>query len=336
MHVTSRRLTSSKTLGTASLMLSIVLSACGGGGGDSNSSTSSTTSSNVTGVMCPTSGSGTQTLSYTLTNPGSSPTTVNETLPYNYSWSCSSSTRSLSGNGVPNHVVTNGQLATRIAAQSVSFSAPFSPIQNSTPTNYNKQSPGYALNSVKFDPQTAGTCPSGATSASNCNYAGGTGFNMVAMQGNTSPWQFSFGVDTSNAHTQPSGAYHYHGVPTELINKLNTSVGTKMTLVGWANDGYPIYDQYGDSSAITGSTTLPNVTSGWTTKSTPVSGRPSTSSFAMGHFEEDWEFLGTVSGGLDRCNGHSGVTPEFPSGTYHYHLTETYPFVQRCVNGKIN
>jgi hypothetical protein len=27
------------------------------------------------------------------------------------------------------------------------------------------------------------------------------------------------------------------------------------------------------------------------------------------------------------------VTPEFPAGTYHYYVTDTYPFIQRCLKG---
>jgi hypothetical protein len=39
------------------------------------------------------------------------------------------------------------------------------------------------------------------------------------------------------------------------------------------------------------------------------------------------------SGDLDECNGRIGVTPEFPEGVYHYYLTDTLPFGQRCVKG---
>lgn len=311
------------------LCISLALIAGCGGGGSSPSPTPSD-------ATCSVSGSGNQALSYTLSSPGSTSSTINETLPYSYSWSCTTSARSLTGNGVPNHAVTSGVFATKISAQSVSFSAPYSPTKATEAKTYTLQSPGYAINSVKFDPQTAGTCSSGATSVNDCNPAGGTGFKMVAMAGDTSPWKFNFGVDTSHAHVQPDGIYHYHGVPTELVNKLNTKAAKSMTLVGWANDGYPIYDQYGDSTSMSGTSTLSKVTSGWTTKTSPSSGRPSTTNFAMGHFEEDWEFTGTVTGALDKCNGHTGATPEFPSGTYHYHLTETYPFIQRCVYGNVN
>jgi hypothetical protein len=52
----------------------------------------------------------------------------------------------------------------------------------------------------------------------------------------------------------------------------------------------------------------------------------------LGHFTSDWKYV-VGSGDLDECNGRYGVTPEFPKGTYHYYITDTYPFVQRCVKG---
>jgi hypothetical protein len=39
-------------------------------------------------------------------------------------------------------------------------------------------------------------------------------------------------------------------------------------------------------------------------------------------------------GHLDACNGRFGVTPESPTTTvYHYFITDSYPFVPRCVFG---
>jgi hypothetical protein len=52
----------------------------------------------------------------------------------------------------------------------------------------------------------------------------------------------------------------------------------------------------------------------------------------MGTFMQDYEFVAGF-GDLDECNGRFGVTPEFPKGVYHYYVTETYPYIQRCVKG---
>src|SRR5712675_2294948 len=48
------------------------------------------------------------------------------------------------------------------------------------------------------------------------------------------------GLDENNAHVQPHGEYHYHGIPTGLLASLNTA-GKQVVLVGWAADGFPIY-----------------------------------------------------------------------------------------------
>ncbi|MFO1162141.1 MAG: YHYH protein [Reyranellaceae bacterium] len=46
------------------------------------------------------------------------------------------------------------------------------------------------------------------------------------------------GIDQNKAHVQPDGSYHYHGLPTGLIDRLG---GRGMgLLVGWAADGFPI------------------------------------------------------------------------------------------------
>jgi hypothetical protein len=327
--------------GVAGLLLALGLSACGGSGSISVSTSGNSTDTNIellaANTLCSLKESGSQALQYNLTSPVSS-TPISESLAFTYNWSCNTSTRVLSGNGVPNHAVTGGQFATKISAQNVGWSIPFSPTKLDTYTNASGpgNAPGYALNSVKFDPATAGTCPNSATGSASCNYAGGVGWQMVALPGSTSPWQFNFGVDSSNAHVQPNGEYHYHGLPTALIDKRNSNNGKSMTLIGWAKDGFPIYTQWGDSSATNGSSTLAAVSSGWTLKPTPDANRPSTTFFPMGHFEQDWEFTGQVAGGLDRCNGHTGPTPESPTGTYHYHVTTSYPFVQRCVYGRTN
>jgi hypothetical protein len=52
----------------------------------------------------------------------------------------------------------------------------------------------------------------------------------------------------------------------------------------------------------------------------------------MGTFLQDYEYV-AGSGDLDECNGRTGVTPEFPKGIYHYMVTDTWPYVHRCVKG---
>ena len=47
---------------------------------------------------------------------------------------------------------------------------------------------------------------------------------------------------TKFAHVQPTGAYHYHGLPMGPLKKLDYT--HKMALVGYAVDGFPIYGPY--------------------------------------------------------------------------------------------
>jgi len=76
------------------------------------------------------------------------------------------------------------------------------------------------------------------------------------------------------------------------------------------------------------------VKSSYRTKSAPDAGRPATSLYPMGTFLQDFEYVAGL-GDLDECNGRTGVTPEFPKGTYHYFATETFPYLQRCVKGSL-
>ena len=243
-------------------------------------------------------------------------------------WSCSSTLRTLTGNGIPDHAVTSGNFATPISAQNITITMPMAPAIASA-TGTNTANVGYVLNSVKLDPATAGTCASTATSTA-------PGDGCVAAMG-TDPWKleaiggaFVFGTDESNAHVQPNGQYHYHGVPEAYVTKLNK--GLAMTLVGFAVDGYPIYVRYGYTSANDGSSAIKLLASSYRKKATPDAGRPSLTIFPMGTFTSDYEYVAGL-GDLDECNGRTGVTPEFPSGIYHYLITDTFPYIQRCIKG---
>ena len=309
------------------LLLTVFVSACGGGGTQSVSAptpTPTTSSGLTSSTLCGKTESGTQNVSSTAT--------VNA-LAYNYAWTCSGTSRTLAGNGVPNHDVTGGRFATPVAVQNIAATYTLNPVVGTAATP--ARLPGYAINSVKFDPGTAGTCADTSTSATaGCNYAGGGGaWSMVALgDPSVSPFKFEFGTDVSNAHVQPNGQYHYHGIPTGLVAKLNSNSAVSMTLVGWAADGFPIYANLGYSSANSAASALKEMTSSYRVKAVPDAGRPTASIFAMGHFEQDWVYA-AGSGDLDECNGRTGITPEFPQGIYHYYITKTYPFIQRCVKG---
>lgn len=48
-----------------------------------------------------------------------------------------------------------------------------------------------------------------------------------------------------------------------------------------------------------------------------------------GTIDED----GSTPMDLDSCNGHTGVTADFPGGTYHYHVTSAPPYIAGCFRG---
>lgn len=241
-------------------------------------------------------------------------------------WSCANTSRSFSGNGVPDHAVTTGNFATPISAQNLAFNLPLNPnLTSKTAINVI----GYVLNGVKLDPGTAGSCSSTATSTAmggGCVAIGGSGpWTLEAIGGS-----FQFGTDESNAHVQPNGQYHYHGMPEAYLGKLNK--GKAMTLVGFAVDGFPIYARYGYSNANDASSTIKILSASYRKKTVVDTGRPSTAIFAMGTFTSDYEYV-AGSGDLDECNGRTGVTPEFPKGIYHYLVTDSFPYIQRCIKG---
>jgi len=240
-------------------------------------------------------------------------------------WTCTASQRVLTANGLPDHDVgtfPNPDCPNTIAAQTVSASYTLTPAVTSAAST--RHIVGYALNGVKFDPGTAGACDD---SGSHCDLGMGTGAWKMEALGQSA---FDFGTDDNNAHVQPGGAYHYHGMPAGLIDELADDPA--MLLVGWAADGFPIYARYGYSVAGDATSALKVLTGSYRTKATPDASRPSTSLYAMGTFTQDWEYV-AGSGDLDECNGRTGVTPEFPGGTYYYAITDTYPFIQRCVKG---
>jgi hypothetical protein len=42
---------------------------------------------------------------------------------------------------------------------------------------------------------------------------------------------------------------------------------------------------------------------------------------------------GTSPAALDTCNGHTHATPEWPEGTYHYHVVPDPPYISGCFRG---
>ncbi len=261
-----------------------------------------------------------------------------------YSWISDDVNRILSGNGIPNHEVgtfPNPNNPNSISEQSVNETFTLCPTlisETGEPVGGPAGAIAYAINSVKFDPATAGRCDNNGV----CSLAQGQGqWNIEALGHET----FDFGDDMNHAHVQPTGEYHYHGMPELLIDFLGEEQG--MTLVGWASDGFPVYARYGYSIANDSNSELISLQPSWRLKATPDEGRPDTLTalqggpggttypnipIPMGAFTQDFEYEEGY-GDLDECNGRIGVTPEFPDGIYYYMVTDDFPYFSRCLKG---
>ena len=237
-----------------------------------------------------------------------------------YSWSSDGTNRILNGNGIPNHEVgtfPNSNNPNRISAQNVSKSFTLCPsiiYESGQELGGPAMVIAYALNSVKFDPATAGRC----NDAGECSLARGEGnWNIEALGHDT----FDFGDDMNHAHVQPNGAYHYHGMPELLIDFLGDNNG--MTLIGWASDGFPVYARYGYADPEDSQSQLKVLTTSYRLKSHPDENRPNTLTailggpnansninkpIPMGAFTQDYEYVEGL-GDLDECNGRFGTTP---------------------------
>ena len=171
---------------------------------------------------------------------------------------------------------------------------------------------GVALNGVKFEPGTAETvsCDSGET------------YRIEALQE-----VYDLGLDFNNAHVQPTGEYHYHGVSELLVEAYESD--EDLVHVGFAADGYLMY--YSKSGAYESGYALTD------------EARTGTGCVASGPGSVDVEIDGTApdgtynldwvwseeNGDLDSCNG------TMIDGEYAYILTDDYPYVSRCLNGEV-
>jgi hypothetical protein len=216
-------------------------------------------------------------------------------------------TRHMVTNALPNH--TTGDFPNQgnpntISAQNRTDSFPMNP----TYTGNSKwvRVPGVALNGVKFEPGTAEVvaCETGEN------------YRVEAMQD-----VFDLGLDENHAHVQPTGAYHYHGTPTAVIENFDT--GKDLVHIGFAHDGFPMY--YSKSAAYKPSfKEVEGDRSG--TDCSYENPHQSIDVSVGGHhdgtYTSDFEYV-AGSGDLDECNG---ITI---NGEYMYLVTAEIPYISR-------
>jgi hypothetical protein len=221
--------------------------------------------------------------------------------------------RTIVSNALPDHETgefPNDGNPNTISEQDASYDYPAEPTFVGAATT--AMTPGVAVNGVKFEPATAETvtCESGET------------LRVEALQD-----VYNLGLDFNNAHVQPTGEYHYHGISELLADAYSTD--DDLVHVGFAADGYLMY--YSKSDAYS---------SGYALSTVARSGTDCVGSSALrsvgveiegttpdGTYASDWEWS-DANGELDECNGVE------IDGEYAYLITDEYPFVSRCLNGE--
>lgn len=224
--------------------------------------------------------------------------------------------RYISANGIPDHATgafPNAHNPNRMRDQSYNYRMPLAPRAQSTATPLGMYPWGVARNGIPFDP----------LAMEFWNNDPRSGWQYEPLSG-----QINLGLDDNNAHVQPGGAYHYHGIPTALWQKLDGA--NHMVLLGYAADGYPLYGPLCYANAADAHSALRPMASSYRLKAgNRPGGNDGPGGAYDGSFVQDYEYV-AGSGDLDECNGRRGVTPEYPNGTYYYVLTRNWPVVPRC------
>lgn len=253
------------------------------------------------------------------------PATAEPTTPNSIQITVEGDARVIRANGIPAHKTgrfPNAGNPNPIQPQRYEYRIPARPQIAERIVPLSMQSFGIAVNGVPFDPGAAEF------------YLGRRG----------SKWQYeplsgavALGIDASHAHVQPTGAYHYHGLPTDLLSSLNLKADAHSPLVGWAADGFPIYAVFGYSDPKDARSPIRPLTSSYRLKkgARPGAADPhgeEPGGEYDGTFVADYEY-DAGSGDLDECNGRFTITPDFPDGSYAYFLTEGWPVIPRHYRG---
>jgi len=129
------------------------------------------------------------------------------------------------------------------------------------------------------------------------------------------------------------GRYHHHQNPVALREQMGDDGSGHSPIVGFANDGFPIYGPYGYENPNDASSPIVRMKSGFilrdiSSRTTLDDGTvlpaalhgPELSDIPLGGYREDYTFDALV-GDLDQRNGRFTMTPDYPAGTYAYFIT---------------
>ncbi len=133
-------------------------------------------------------------------------------------------------------------------------------------------------------------------------------------------------MDACLGHTSP-GEYHYHSMLVKCLTASSLVAEPWMNadppadvaspVIAWSLDGFPIHGPLECTDSACG--TVIEMKSGYDQIGDPTS--HAWDAYKWGAHEGDSAYL-------DACNGHTG-----PGGDYHYHVTETFPYILGCYHG---
>lgn len=252
-------------------------------------------------------------------------------------------------NGVPSYVTGpfldgNPSLTT---SQNAIFKVTLNPTQNTgTPTSTTMGNIGLFINGVALFDTRDGVSWQNSSGTLKGGPLGGTGdlvWNRDAIVAER------IGFDCSKGHPA-MGNYHHHQNPSAFKLDLNvistvcnlydadglyTIDSTQHSpLIGFAYDGFPIYGAYAYKNAdgtggivrMKSSYQLRSITTRTTYAggSSVTPGPPVNTTYPLGYFREDYEYIPTSASTPDYLDEHNGrfcITPEYPAGIYCYFAT---------------
>ncbi len=265
----------------------------------------------------------------------------NETLAFtnSYNETISGTNRIITSNSIPEHMVGRfgmgpGSLnPNAISVQNETYTITINPAEAASLTSLlsttgmgpnagPQYSFGVLLNGVELDPVAAEPFPHEGAMSPNVNWE----WNLEALN-------VQIGLDCNSAHVQPTGKYHYHGSPVLFLESLNVPTDA-MTLIGYAADGFPIYYKYAYSDASDANSTIIEMSSSYQLKSGVRGGDGITAPCGTsdGVYSNDYEYVSGL-GTLDEANGRTGITLEYPLGTFYYVITDEFPSIPRFFKG---
>ena len=205
-------------------------------------------------------------------------------------------------NSLPDHSAGPFRNGTQVKALNLKLCMTTEPVKGNRPKKL-AGAMGVALNGIQFKPNTSGFFDPNSARGHGRHGDKNWSFDLAGAPNQS-------GLDKNNAHVGQLGSYHYHNLPTALVQAQQQQ---SSSLIGYAADGFEIH-YVGDK-----------VSSGYELKQgqrpTNVPSGP-----YDGTYNEDYVFNASL--GLDECN--MGQL----SGQNVYFLTDTYPFIPRCLWGE--